>query len=123
MATPTPLPPIVLALTILAASLVLVAIAVSLATAVDIGRLRATLAALDRQLLAAEDQLEQIAAQRRTADGTLGLHKALRDEKTVKLKQLTEELEWLKEDRVQEREIKVSGTRSPRSAADASVQE
>lgn len=103
----------------LAAVLVVATIVVSIVTASEIQRLRGALAVLDRQLLEVEGRLEKLHDQRTTADGTLELHRALREEKLRRIQELTQELEWLEDDRVVDREIKVASGLRQKSIEDA----
>ena len=92
------------------ALLIIATIVVSLATASDLQKQRQRIAKLERDALELELELELAEGQRKTADGSLALHTKLRDERLKKIAQLNEELEFLEEERVSEREIKVAGT-------------
>lgn len=91
-----------------AALLVIATIVVSLSTASDLQRQRRALAALEQAYLGLEKELEVVEAQRKVVEGTLALHQGLLAEKRQLREQLTQDLEWLKEDRVSAREIKTA---------------
>jgi len=101
-----------------AALLVLATIAISLYTASELQSQRQRLAKLEQAALEVEQELEDVEEQKKAADGSLGLHEKLRDEKLARIDELNEELEFLKEDRVSERDIKVAGARAKNFSLD-----
>jgi hypothetical protein len=108
-----------IALLVIAAVLVMVTIVVSLATAADIGKRRSELVSLDHRLHEMVEHLEKALEQRKVVHGAMDVHRRMRDEKAVFRDELLEELEVLKEERVEDREIKVASGQRQQSIEDA----
>lgn len=103
-------------LIVIAALLVVVTIVVSLATAYDISRQRTRLVAIDKKLLALEDEVEQTASQKKASDDMHDVHLRQRDERISHIRSLMEELARLEQEEAAEREIGVSSGLQKRSA-------